>query len=330
MKTAIVYNRPAATGAANYQSSQDVLQQVEAVKRSLQELGVDTVTVPFDRDVRGFMAAVEREKIEAIFNLCESVEDDAQLIGHPAALFELLGIPFTGSGSLALMLTTDKVLAKRQLSGAGILTPDSRSYDGGDLAPLLSLKLPAIIKPRLEDASIGIDQDSMLFTREELTEKVPAFYQKYGPLLLEEFIDGREFNISLCGYPEPRVLPVAEIDFSAFPEELHRIVGYRAKWDEESFEYQNTGRIFPEDLKPQVRDNLHRVAADAYRLFMMRDYGRIDLRMDRQGKIYVLEANANPCLTPDAGFVAAANQSGLNYTDMVARFITFLEARIKS
>jgi D-alanine-D-alanine ligase len=329
MKTAIVYNRPAATGEPNYQSSQDVLQQVEAVERSLLELGVDYLSVPFDRDVRSFMATLEREKIGAIFNLCESVDDDAQLIGHPAALFELLDLPFTGSGSLALMLTTDKLLAKRQLSGAGILTPDYRSYDGGDLAPLLSLNLPAIIKPRLEDASIGIDQDSMLFTREDLEEKVPVFYQKYGPLLLEQFIDGREFNISLFGYPEPRLLPVAEIDFSAFPEELHRIVGYRAKWDEESFEYQNTGRIFPDDLAPQVQDNLNRVAFAAYRLFMMRDYGRIDLRMDKQERIYVLEANANPCLTPDAGFFAAANQTGLNYTDMVARFITFLKTRVK-
>ncbi len=329
MKIAIVYNRPADTGAANWQSSQDVLQQVEAVEGALRELGIDCLAVPFDRDVSAFMATVQREKIEAIFNLCESVDDDAQLIGHPAALFELLGLPFSGSGSLALMLTTDKLLAKRQLTAAGFLTPDYRDYDGGDIAPLLDFALPAIIKPRLEDASIGIDQESIVFTREALLEKIPVFYQQYGPLLLEQFIDGREFNISLFGFPEPRPQPVAEIDFSAFPVELQKIVGYRAKWDEDAFEYHNTARIFPRDLAPHLKDDLLQVASGAYKLFNLRDYGRVDLRMDGLGKIYVLEANANPCLTPDAGFVAAAGQGGMTYTDVIGDFVSFLHSRVQ-
>lgn len=328
MKIAIVYNRPADTGAANWQSSQDVLQQVDAVKQALRELGVACLAVPFDRDVSAFMAIVKGEKIEAIFNLCESVDDDAQLIGHPAALFELLGLPFTGSGSLALMLTTDKLLAKRQLAAAGFLTPDYRDYDGGDISPLLDFALPAIIKPRLEDASIGIDQESIVFTKEELLEKIPVFHQKHGPLLLEQFINGREFNISLFGYPEAHLQPVAEIDFSAFPAELQKIVGYRAKWDEETFEYHNTRRIFPRDLPFSMQEELHQVASGAYTLFNLRDYGRIDLRMDEKGKIYVLEANANPCLTPDAGFVAAAGRAGRSYTDIIGDFISFLQARV--
>jgi D-alanine-D-alanine ligase len=328
MKIAIVYNRPAETGGANWQSSQDVLRQVEAVEGSLRELGVECLAVPFDRDVATFLATVRREKIEAIFNLCESVDDDAQLAGHPAALFELLGLPFTGSGSLALMLTTDKLLAKRQLTAAGFLTPDYRDYDGGDMSSLLDFALPAIIKPRLEDASIGIDQESMVLTREELLEKIPVFYQQYGPLLIEQFIDGREFNISLFGYPDACLQPVAEIDFSSFPKGLHKIVGYRAKWDDDAFEYHNTGRIFPEDLESPLQENLHKVALGAFKLFNLRDYGRIDVRTDDQGKVYVLEANANPCLTPDAGFVAATGQGGMNYTDIVGNFVTFLQSRV--
>jgi D-alanine-D-alanine ligase len=328
MKIAIVYNRPAEIGGANWQSSQDVLQQVAAVGDSLRALGVPWVAVPFDRDVAAFLAIIKKEKIEAIFNLCESVDDNAQLAGHPAALFELLGLPFTGSGSLALMLTTDKLLAKRELAAAGFLTPDFRDYDGGDVALLLDFALPAIIKPRLEDASIGIDQDSLIFSREELLAKIPVFYRQYGPLLLEQYIDGREFNISLFGHPEPLVQPVAEIDFSSFPKELHRIVGYRAKWDEEAFEYHNTPRFFPVDLSEQLREELRQVAAGAYRLFGLRDYGRIDVRLDGQGRIHVLEANANPCLSPDAGFVAAVGQNGMNYTEMVGAFISFLQGRI--
>ena len=327
MKIAIVYNRPAETGSANWQSSQDVLLQVEAVQHSLVELDVDCLAVPFDRDVSAFAAIVKKEKIEAVFNLCESVDDDPRLIGHPAAVFELLGLPFTGSGSIALMLSTDKRLAKRQLTAAGFRTPGSLAYDGGDISYLLDFALPAIIKPRLEDASIGIDQESIVFKKKELKEKIPVFFKKYGPLLLEQFIDGREFNVSLFGYPAARILPVAEIDFSSFPKELQKIVGYRAKWDEEAFEYHNTRRIFPQKL-PQLLDrNLRKVASGAYKLFMLRDYGRIDLRMDDLGKIYVLEANANPCISPDAGFIAAAGQCRMTYTDVIRDFVAFLHDR---
>lgn len=328
MKIAIVHNRPVAAGGANWQSSQDVLMQVEAVERSLVELGVPCQALPFDRDVGAFLAALKEHRIEAIFNLCESVDDDPRLGGHPAALFELLGLPFTGSGSLALMLTTDKLLAKRQLAAAGILTPDYRDYDGGDLAPLLDMALPAIIKPRLEDASIGIDQESIVFSRQELVAKIPDFYRQYGPLLLEQFIDGREFNVSLFGSPEPQVQPLAEIDFSAFPTDLQKIVGYRAKWDEDAFEYHNTNRLFATEMTGDLKAELGRVAAAAYRLFQLRDYGRIDLRLDGAGRVHVLEANANPCLSPDAGFVAAVGQAGLSYTDMVGRLVSFLYTRV--
>ena len=327
MKIAIVYNRPAATGSANWLSSQDVLRQVEAVERAMAELEVSHLSLPFDRDLDTFLAGIRREKIDAVFNLCESVDDNPHLGGHPAAVFELLGLPFTGSGSLALMLTTDKLLAKRQLSAGGLLTPASLTYEGGSVGDLPDIPLPAIIKPRFEDASIGIDQESVLFTLREMREKLPDFHARYGPLLVEQFIDGREFNISLFGYPVPQVLPMAEIDFSAFPRDLHRIVGYRAKWDEDAFEFHHTPRCFPQDLPAPAEANLRRVAVEAYRLFMLRDYGRIDVRMDSAGNVYVLEANANPCLSPDAGFVAAAAQAGMNYTAIVHQFIQFLSAR---
>jgi D-alanine-D-alanine ligase len=327
MKIAIVYNRPAETGSANWQSSQDVLQQVAAVERGLNELEIPAVRLPFDRDLQKFLALIRQEDVDAAFNLCESVDENPHLAGHPAAVFELLGLPFTGSGSLALMLSTDKLLAKRQLSAAGLPTPEYFTFDGDKSGPLPDITLPAIIKPRFEDASIGIDQESVVFKKKELRAKLPDFYERYGPLLVEQFIAGREFNISLFGYPEPRVLPVAEIDFSTFPQELHRIVGYKAKWDENAFEFHNTQRLFPQNLPLVIERNLRNFAAGAYKLFMLRDYGRIDVRMDDLGKIFVLEANANPCLSPDAGFVAAAEQCKMNYTAIVKKFVHFLSIR---
>lgn len=330
MKIAIVYNRPAETGSANWQSSQDVLQQVDAVECGLNELQIPAVRLPFDRDLRKFLEVIRQEQVDAVFNLCESVDDNPHLGGHPAAVFELLGLPFTGSGSLALMLTTDKLLAKRQLAAAGLLTPAYITFDGDKSATLPAMPLPAIIKPRFEDASIGIDQESVVFTPQELREKLPEFYQRYGPLLVEQFITGREFNISLFGYPAPQVLPMAEIDFSAFPQALHRIVGYKAKWDENAFEFHHTPRCFPQNLSAAEDQNLRQVAAEAYSLFMLRDYGRIDVRLDDRGKVFVLEANANPCLSPDAGFVAAARQGRMNYTAIVKEFVRFLSIRSQS
>jgi D-alanine-D-alanine ligase len=327
MKIAIVYNRPAETGSANWQSSQDVLQQVAAVERGLNELEIPAVCLPFDHDLQKFLEVIRQEDVDAVFNLCESVDENPHLAGHPAAVFELLGLPFTGSGSLALMLSTDKLLAKRQLSAAGLPTPEYFTFDNDTSGTLPAITLPAIIKPRFEDASIGIDQESVVFKKKELQAKLPDFYERYGPLLVEQFIAGREFNISLFGYPEARVLPVAEIDFSTFPQELHPIVGYKAKWDENAFEFHHTPRFFPQDLPAAEEHDLRQLAAGAYKLFMLRDYGRIDVRMDNLGKIYILEANANPCLSPDAGFVAAAEQCKMNYTAIVKEFVRFLSIR---
>jgi D-alanine-D-alanine ligase len=144
---------------------------------------------------------------------------------------------------------------------------------------------------------------------------------------VEEFVGGRELNISLFGYPTAHALPVAEIEFREFPEGLFPIVGYRAKWDKDSFEYQHTLRAFPGDLPPPMLAGIESTALECFRLFMMRDYGRVDIRMDESGRSNVLEVNANCCLSPDAGFSAAIERAGINYSEMVTQFLEFMEQR---
>ncbi len=261
-----------------------------------------------------------------VFNLCESVDEDPRYIGHPAAMLELLGIPFSGSPSMALMVTTDKVLTKQLLKAGGIRTPNYAVYDGQAPLDLAKLALPVIVKPRFEDASIGIDQESVLKDAGELDSRLKEMHVRFGTLLVEEYIAGREFNISLFGYPDVDVLPVAEIEFSGFPEGLFQIVGYRAKWDTSSFEYQHTNRIFP-DLPRGLRSRTETVAKKCFRLFMMRDYARVDVRVDARGRIYVLEINANPCLSPDAGFIAAAQRTGMKYAELIGKFLDFMAQR---
>ena len=317
-KTGIIYNEPASNGQAHWEASMDILTQVEAVEEALKSLGCPSISIPFTRNLESFIQIVKGESVDIAFNLCESVDEDPGLAWHPAAVLELLGIPFSGSPSTALMLTTDKLLTKRLIMGNGTRTPRYMVYIGQETFNTATLRFPVIIKPRFEDASIGIDQESIFEEEEKLRRGLKDFNKRFGPLLVEEYIDGREFNISLLGYPKPQALPPAEIDFSAFPDGLYPIVGYRAKWDKDSFEYNHTPRVFPEDLPRGLRKRLKETALHCFHLFQLRDYGRVDMRVDAHGKVYVLEVNANPCLSSDAGFSAASHRIGMGYSETVA------------
>lgn len=322
----LIHNEPIPEGAANWESSADVMAQVKAIESSLLELGYQAVHIPFTRDLGRFVQQVQESRMTMAFNLCESVDDNPQFVAHPAAVLELLNIPFTGSSAAALMSTTDKHLVKLALRADGLNTPGSLLFSGEELETYSHLQFPVILKPQFQDASIGIDQESVLTDPARLLETLQKFYEQYGPIIVEEYIRGREFNISLIGSVHPVVLPAAEIDFSGFPDNLFKIVGYRAKWEPDSIEYQESKRIFLSQPDP-IKEAMSAVAVHCYKLFGLRDYGRVDLRLDEHSKVYVLEINANPCLSPDAGFPAAVGQSGLSYTAMVEKLISFVLAR---
>ncbi|RJP78578.1 MAG: D-alanine--D-alanine ligase [Desulfobacteraceae bacterium] len=320
----IIYNKPH-PGSID---SLDVLTQVDAIEQSLTALGYRPVIIPFTKDLALFMDRLKKQTVRAVFNLCETVDEDSTLCGHPAAVLELLGVPFTGSPSASLMLTTDKMITKHLVKSCGILTPKSVVIINPIHLNVDVLKFPVIVKPQFEDASIGIDQESVFTDKKTLKQRIKAFIARFGPVIIEEYIDGREFNVSLMGYPSLAPLPLAEIDFSQLPKNLFHIVGYRAKWDPASLEYHNTRRVFPEDLSPRLRRRLETTAIVCSRLLKIRDYGRIDMRVDQAGNIFVLEANANPCLSPDGGFAAAARKSGLSYEQMVSRIIESVQQRL--
>jgi D-alanine-D-alanine ligase len=326
----LIHNVPIAPGQAFSEASADIMTQVEAIEEALEDLGHQSTQIPFTREVSGFIGRMKEAEIEIAVNLCETLDEDPQLVGHPAALLELLSIPFSGSPAIALMLTTDKLTTKRLLKSHGISTPRYVTYNGTGNTDFHDLRYPVILKPRFQDASIGIDQESIFRDEGSLREGINGFFDRFGPLLVEEYVAGREFNVALFGYPSPSALPLAEIDFSAFPEGLFAIVGYRAKWDTSSFEYYHTPRKFPQGLSSLLREEIEGIALECFHLLMLRDYGRVDMRINDQGKIYVLEVNANPCLSPDAGFAAAARQAGMSYTDMVGTLVEFVEKRARN
>jgi len=255
----------------------------------------------------------------------ESVQGHGRLIHFPASILDLLAIPYTGAPADALYLTSSKILTKKILAGAGI--PTAPYYSPGDLkAKSFPLKGPYIIKSVWEHASVGLEENSVLSVKgsgQLLAEMEKRRDQLGGDCFAEQFIDGREFNLSLLASREgPEVLPPAEMRFIDYPPEKWKVVGYKAKWDDGSFESLHTQRSFefPKSERPLLQ-NLMDMARRCWHLFGLRGYARVDFRVDERNQPWVLEINANPCLSPDAGFVAAASQAGLSYKQVVERIV---------
>ncbi len=302
---------------------QDVLVQVAAVCKSLAELGHQPVALPLSMDFKKAMAALADIKPDTIFNLVESITSHGQLIHMAPSMMDTFKIPYTGAKTDAMFLTSNKVLAKKILAAnemptAPLFLADDRQY--------LFRSGAYIIKAVWEHASIWLDEEAILFAEEEaqLRHAIAARQEKLGmTCFAEPFIDGREFNLSLlAGDTGPVVLPLAEIQFCDYPQDLVKVVDYRAKWIDDSFEYQHTKRRFdfPEDDNPLLQ-RLTDLATRCWGLFNLRGYGRVDFRVDENNNPWILEINANPCLSPVGGFAAALERGGLTFNGAIERIL---------
>jgi D-alanine-D-alanine ligase len=307
---------------------QDVLVQVASVTHALSRLGHDPVALPLSLDLGGAMAFIQETRPALVFNLVESLGGYGRLIHVAPAVLDALKLPYTGAGTEAMLLTSDKLLCKKILDEAGIPTPSRISpQDIERAAPSGAF----IVKAVWEHASVGLDESSVFSPEDahKLHEEISRRQEQFGgEWFAEEYIDGRELNISiLAGDNGPEALPPAEIRFDAYPDGKRRVVGYRAKWDEGSFEFRNTPRCFdfPGEDEPLLQ-RLRTIALDCWKLFGLRGYARVDFRVSSNGAPWVLEVNANPCISPDAGFIAAADRCGIGFPEVVARIIKDSEA----
>ncbi len=338
MKLLVAHNAVAATESDP--STLDVLEQVRHISEALTRAGHRAEPLPFDRDLRAVLERIERARPDMIFNLVESVEGDARLHPAAAAFFELLGIAHTGSPARALELSTDKHLSKVLLHAAGVPTPEWVSCGGGGEASpgkgaaccaptndgaFRGVPGPWILKPAQEDASIGIDEDSVVRDPAALPVKLAQMRQRFPtqPILVERYIEGREFNVSLLAAPGgAQALPVAEIVFDGYGPGKERVLGFRAKWDSASPEYKNTRRSYDHPAADAALvERVRRTSLACWGLFGLRGYARVDLRVDDSGKPYVIEINTNPCLSPDAGFAAAAERAAIPPERMVRHIL---------
>jgi D-alanine-D-alanine ligase len=281
--------------------------------------------LPFSMDSMGTLETLRTIAPRFVFNLVETVQGTGRLIHLAPAILDYIAMAYTGASTEAVFLTSNKIVAKRFLSKAGIDTPHWISTGNIERGQQVGTGT-YIIKSVWEHASIGLDDGATMFVTkpdELLRELLDRKAKLGGECFAEAFIDGREFNLSLlAANGDPEVLPPAEIIFSDFPEEKPKVVGYRAKWEPHSFEYIHTPRHFDftEEDTPLL-DCLRRIALRCWDLFALRGYARVDFRVDPAGNPWVLEVNTNPCLSPDAGFVATAERAGLNLDRVIERIV---------
>jgi D-alanine-D-alanine ligase len=304
----------------------DTLVQVEEISKVLVGAGHEIVAIPCGLDLAAAKAALIAVSPDLVCNLVESMDGTGRLIHVAPALVERLGLPMTGCPADAVYATSNKLMAKQILHLSGLPVPDwyPRSDPAGDRAPVPPGRL--IVKSLWEHASIGLEESSVLEPPSEaalIAELERRRASLGGEAFAEQFVDGREFNLAVLEDRDgPRVLPPAEIRFVEFPEGKPRIVGYRAKWETTSFEYEHTVRSFdfaPDDAS--LLAALEALALRAFGVFRLRGYARVDFRVDPTGAPFILEVNANPCLSPDAGFAAAAARAGIGYDALVLKIV---------
>jgi D-alanine-D-alanine ligase len=282
--------------------------------------------------VESVMDELSRDKPDLVFNIAESFGGKSALESNVAALLNLIGLRYTGSSPAGLILAGDKTLTKKVLTFHDILTARFATVFRGSVDWAGDIDFPLILKPPQEDASLGITQKSIVNDVQELLNTISSLQQEYqGPVLAEEFIDGREFYVGVLGNSDVKALPVMELDFSGFPAGMPKIATWEAKWgddgDEKGAQFEGTKSIFPGNLSDELTGRMQKVAVDAFNALRLRDYARVDLRVNAKEEIYVIEVNPNCYLEKHAEFSAAAAKDGIEYPQLVNRIVELASAR---
>ena len=310
-----------------------VLGQIE---EALRALGHDASRVAVAGDIVPIIDALRRADPGLVFNLAESFDGKSALESNVAALLNLLGLRYTGSSPAGLLMAGDKSLTKKVLRFHEILTPQFATVFRGALDHAGDLRFPLIVKPPQEDASLGITSKSVVRDVKELLGTMDSLQREFqSPVLVEEFVEGREFYVGVLGNESPVAFPVIELDFSAFPADRPKVASYEAKWGEggtgdtteTGAEFAGTTSIFPTNLSPELTERMQAVAIESFNALRLRDYGRVDLRVTPSEEIYVIEVNPNCYLERSGEFARAAGEQGLEHAALVGRIAELALAR---
>jgi D-alanine-D-alanine ligase len=293
----------------------DVLDQVRIVSGALKEIKYEVREQQLDMNLDKAVREIRKVNPYIVFNLAESIYNKGEFAYFAPAILTYLDVPFTGNPHIPMFFSSNKVLAKKELARLGIPTPAWFMPDDLDK---LNKRKKYILKPIWEEGSLGLDEDSVFTGSDQnMIERISKKSRNY--YFVEEFIEGREFNVSIIGTREgPRVLPIAEMTFRKYPEGKPKIMGYTAKWKEDSFEYTHTRRTFSipgtdRDIKEKIRE----ICTRCWNEIGFKGYVRIDFRLSKDRKPYVIDLNLNPCISASGGFVAASGKAGYKFTEVI-------------
>jgi D-alanine-D-alanine ligase len=305
---------------------------LEQVRAALLAAGHSASLVAVGSDVQPMIVGLRAAAPDLVFNLAESFGGKSALESNVAALLNLLDLRYTGSSPAGLLLAGDKSLTKKILRAHDIRTPQFATLYRGALDLAGDLAFPLIVKPPQEDASIGITSSSVVQELKELFAKIDELQTTFpGPVLVEEFVDGREFYVGVLGNATPEALPVIELDFSALPAGSRRIASWDAKWGTDGqgagAEFAGTKSVFPSGVPEDVVQRMQAIAIECFQALRLRDYARIDLRVTESGDVYVIEVNPNCYLERESEFARAAERAGHSYDALIGRIVHLASAR---
>ncbi len=324
----IAYNGydPLTARKVDQPSEESVEQTAKEVLTTVTELGYSAFIISLQKSFMNFLQRLKTLNADVVINLCEAFLGHPQLEANVAAAFELLGLPFTGNDSRTLALCLNKFKTKAVLKSSGLPTAPAVLVEAPDQK--IDLPLPLIVKPNTEDASLGIHPDSVVRDEDALRRQIARILEVFEePVLVEQFVEGREFNVAVLDVDKPEALPVSEIDFTRLPEGQPTICSYEAKWHTEDILFQATPPVCPAPIEDGLRDKLQELAVRAFLACECRDYARVDFRVDKKGRPFILEVNPNPDISLNAGYVRGLTASGIEYKDFWGRLIE--KARVR-
>ncbi|MGD0781838.1 MAG: ATP-grasp domain-containing protein [Candidatus Aminicenantales bacterium] len=313
MLIGIAYNSydPVTGRKVDRPSEESVEQTAKEVLTAVTELGYSSFIIALQKSFMNFLQRLKTLNADVIINLCEAFLGYPQLEANVAAAFELLGLPFTGNDSRTLALCLNKFKTKAVLKSSGLPTAPSLLIDAVDQK--IDLPFPLIVKPNNEDASLGIHPESVVRDEEALRKQVARILDIFDePVMVEAFIEGREFNVAVMDEEKPEALPVSEIDFTKLPEGQPPICSYEAKWLQGEVLYEATPPICPAPIDDGLRTKLQDFAVRAFQACECRDYARVDFRVDKKGRPFILEVNPNPDISLNAGYARALGAAGID------------------
>ncbi len=289
---------------------------------ALRELGHDVRILAATDDVAGLVRELVDNRPDVVFNLTELFRWDRRLDANVAALLQMLNVPFTGAGAAGLTLCRNKGLSKHLLNARKIRVPSFTVLQRGRRPSIpSSLRFPLVVKPLLADGSEGISNASLVRSAEELEERAALIHTRFNqPAIAEQFIEGREVYVGVLGTARLTVLPPRELFFGRADEGGPVLATYKLKWDEKYRERWQV-RFGPSSLETHIAQAAARISRRAFRILQLRDYGRVDLRLTPDNRLYVLEVNPNPNLARDDELAEAAAVAGIEYRRLIGRIL---------